>query len=51
MTLDQLTDAEKVQVLLAELQDAGEKLQRTFCGDTRALRIVREMRGQTEDKP
>jgi hypothetical protein len=50
MTLADLTDAEKVALLLDELQDAGKELQRYRCGDTRPLRIVREMRGQTEDE-
>lgn len=47
-----LTDAEKVQLLLSELQDAGEELQRWRGGDNRALRTVREMQGQSdEDDP
>ena len=42
-----LTDREKD--LLELLQETGEELQRYRCGDNRALRTVREMRGQTED--
>lgn len=49
MNLADLNDAEKVQVLLDELQDAGEELQRWRGGDNRALRTVREMRGQSDD--
>lgn len=49
MNLADLTDREKVEHLLEELQEAGETLQRYRCGDNRALRTVREMRGQTED--
>ncbi|WP_200912611.1 hypothetical protein [Acidovorax sp. Leaf84] len=48
MTLADLTDSEKVEHLLAELQDAGETLQRYGCGDNRALRTVREMRGAVD---
>lgn len=44
MNLSDLTEAEKVEILLAELQDAGHELQRWRCGDNRALRTVREMR-------
>ena len=44
MTLAELTDHEKIEFLLAELQDAGHELQRWRCGDNRALRTVREMR-------
>lgn len=47
MTLPDLTDREKD--LLELLQEAGEELQRYRCGDNRALRTVREMRGQTGD--
>lgn len=49
MNLSDLTEAEKVEILLSELQDAGEELRRWRPGDNRALRTVREMRSGVQD--
>lgn len=47
MKISELTDAEKVEILLSELKDAGEMTRRAY-GSDRALRVVREMRGEEE---
>lgn len=49
MKLFELTDPEKVPLLLEWLEEAGHRLNRSCCtvGD-RYLRIVREMRGEPE---
>lgn len=49
MKLSELTDSEKVPLLLEWLEEAGHRLNRSCCtvGDL-YLRIVREMRGEPE---
>lgn len=47
MTLAELPIQEQRDILLAELKNAGEELQRYRCGDNRALRTVREISGDT----
>jgi hypothetical protein len=50
MKLADLTDAEKVPLLLEMLEEAGEKLDRALpAGGRRYLSAVREMRGDPED--
>ncbi|GEM_PF-1269798 len=48
--LSELTDAEKVPMLLELLEEAGEQLDRAWpAGGRRYLSAVREMRGDPED--
>ncbi|MCG3784798.1 hypothetical protein ACF8PL_20230 [Delftia sp. WSY_4] len=50
MNLADLTDAEKVPLLLEMLEEAGEQLDRAWpAGGRRYLSAVREMRGDPED--
>ena len=48
VNLADLTDAEKIEFLLTELQDAAEVLGRYGHGN-RQLEVVREMRGEVEE--
>lgn len=49
VNLADLTDPEKVEFLLTELQDAAEVLGRYGHGN-RQLEVVREMRGEVEQE-
>lgn len=50
MTLAELTDTEKVPLLLEWLEEAGQKLDRVLpAGGRRYLAAVREMRGDPDD--
>lgn len=48
MTLADLTDAEKVEMLLDELESAADTL-RNYSAGTRYRQVVREMRGEVEE--
>lgn len=45
MSLADLTDAEKIELLLAELESAADTL-RNYSAGTRYQQVVREMRGE-----
>ena len=48
MNLADLTDAEKVEFLLDELESAADTL-RNYSAGTRYRQVVREMRGEFEE--
>lgn len=48
MSLADLTDAEKVEMLLDELESAADTL-RNYSAGTRYRQVVREMRGEVEE--
>ena len=48
MSLADLTDAEKIELLLDELESAADTL-RNYSAGTRYRQVVREMRGEVEE--